>query len=34
VSLAGGALEVKWERGMLVVMMGPTKIVYEGTIEL
>jgi len=34
VSLAGGALEVKWEKGMSVVMTGPTKIVYEGTIEL
>lgn len=34
VTLAGGALEVKWEKGMSVLMTGPTKIVYEGTIEL
>jgi diaminopimelate epimerase len=34
VAFAGGALEVEWEKGMSVLMTGPTKIVYEGTIEL
>ncbi|MDG2141898.1 MAG: diaminopimelate epimerase [Gammaproteobacteria bacterium] len=34
VILTGGELEIEWEKGMSVLMTGPTKIVYEGTIEL
>ena len=34
VTLAGGELDIEWEKGMSVLMTGPTKIVYEGTIDL
>ena len=34
VGLPGGSLDIHWEKGSSVVMTGPTKIVYEGTIEL
>ena len=34
VGLPGGSLDIHWEKGSSVVMTGPTKIVYEGTIDL